>query len=886
MMTMIGDVRKTIGMAIVVVCVVMIGILYASTATASAAATYYVNNQIGSGCNDSGTGTSQTAPWCSFVPVNSHGAFGAGDQILLARGSVWNQQMTITGTGTSVSPIVLGAYGSGSRPSIIRNGLESDRAIILTNPTFWHISSLEIGSAGTGILVTFSTAGHEGLVFDNLYFHDIKGIHQGSGSGNDSTGDAIWNSAGIEFTSKTFDNSNSVNNYIVNNVTFDRIEGTRNLDTISIDWYNGTYSSTSSHKAAENIVMTNLNFHGNNAGGGSATGCDDGMRITDVRYLTMINSKLDGDSGCHSATGTAAVYMAGVYDSNIFNNMFTNVPDTGSPDMVAFDFECCTDHVNISENYIAGNAGAGISFLAIHPGIGFETNTVAAGNTFIQNGNGSFRRAGTSDTPTGTIRDNFYNEAKNFMYEDGADYSGFTVSNNLPIKSVSAIFHSANQFGSTQGLNNWVYKAYDGSTWSNLAYYNSANKAWQPSSTTGTPSISQFDQNPANCGSCWVARAWKAPVTGTVSIRARVLKALSGGDGSVVRITKNGTRIWPAAGNQSLGSSDMVGYEAILDSISVNENDEIRFEVSSGTTGNNTDDTVSWVPSIAYSNYGLQWDFNTNGNLEGWSMANQISGSVSGGILTLTSSGTDPYIVSSDNLNSPAVNRYIRIRLKNNANDPMAQIFFTTTTHTTWDAAKSVTFATKENASGYSTYVIDMGVNANWSGTIKQLRFDPMSKSGSMNVDYIQMTALGYDQAKGWEFNTDANLENWSSGNQNSSMTATGGALNVTSSGTDPYIYSPDQLEITNPLLNRYIHIRLQNQSSNSTAELFFITTTDTTWNATKSVLIPIIATSGMMDYVVDMGENANWTGTIRQIRFDPLTAVGTVNVDYIRITD
>ncbi|WP_246302502.1 hypothetical protein [Paenibacillus plantarum] len=110
-------------------------------------------------------------------------------------------------------------------------------------------------------------------------------------------------------------------------------------------------------------------------------------------------------------------------------------------------------------------------------------------------------------------------------------------------------------------------------------------------------------------------------------------------------------------------------------------------------------------------------------------MANQISGTVSGGILTLRSSGTAPYMVSADNLNSLAANRYVRVRLKNNANDPMVQIFFTTTTQPTWDAKSSVTFATKENASGYSTYVIDSGVNANWSGTIKQTARTVMFRS-------------------------------------------------------------------------------------------------------------------------------------------------------------
>ncbi|MFD2327796.1 right-handed parallel beta-helix repeat-containing protein [Cohnella sp. GCM10020058] len=874
-----------LGYALLLAFAAAAGLLLLGSASASAAS-YYVNNQSGSACSDAGAGTSASAPWCSFAPVNSHGAFAAGDQILLAKGATWNERMTLAGTGTSANPIVLGAYGSGTKPKIVRNGLESDRAISLTNPSYWTIGGLEIGRAGAGIVVSFSTAGHEGLVFKDLYLHDIKGIHQGSRSGNDVTGDAVWNSAGIEFTSKTFDDSHGASAPIVKNVLFEDIEGSRNLDTISIDWYNGSYSSVTGYKAAEQIVMRKLNFHQNDAGGGGATGCDDGMRITDVRYLTLIDSRIDGDAGCHSDTGTAAIYLAGVYDANIFNNQFTNVPHTSSPDMVAFDFECCTNRVNISENYFAGNAGAGISFLAIHPGLGFELNTTAAGNTFVQNGSGSFRRAGTSDKPTGTIRDNLYHEANAFLYEDGADYSGFTVSNNQPIKSASAIAHASASFGSTQGLGNWTSKAYDGASWTNLAYYDTAKKQWQPSAATAFPSVSAFELQPSACANCKVARVWTAPIQGTVSLRARVLMAEEGGDGVVVRIAKNGTRIWPSASDQSVAAGDRTGYEAILDGIVVGAGDELRFEVSAGSAGNNASDAVSWTPSIAYTNYGLQWDFGTAGNLENWTMANQIAGTVSGGVLTLTSSGSDPYIVSADNLNSPAANRYLRIRLKNNTNDPMAQLFFTTTTDTAWSASKSVVFVTKEYASDYATYVVDLGVNPNWSGSIKQLRLDPISKSGTMSVDYIQVSSLGSGASKSWEFATDSNAEGWTTGNQISSMTVSGGSLNLTSGGTDPYIYSPDNLAIDNALINRYVRIRLQNLSTNTTAQIFFTTTTDTTWNAAKSVTIPLLATSDYMEYVADMGAAAGWTGSIKQLRFDPLTATGTVKVDFIRITN
>ena len=95
--------------------------------------TYYVNNQSGSGCSNAGAGTSSAAPWCDFTPVNA-ATFQPGDQILLARGAVWNQVLQLHGSGTSGSWITLDAYGSGSKPKIQRSGSANDERCTCTTP--------------------------------------------------------------------------------------------------------------------------------------------------------------------------------------------------------------------------------------------------------------------------------------------------------------------------------------------------------------------------------------------------------------------------------------------------------------------------------------------------------------------------------------------------------------------------------------------------------------------------------------------------------------------------------------------------------------------------------------------------------------------------------
>ena len=140
--------------------------------------TYYINNSAGSNCNDDGA-HSITAPWCSFMPLNEIRSFLPGDQILLASGSTWDQEMTLTGSGTPTEPILLSSYGTGERPRILRKQATSDICVLLTNPSYWNISNLEVGAASVGILLHYTQLFNNGITISNIYAHDNKGIWSG-----------------------------------------------------------------------------------------------------------------------------------------------------------------------------------------------------------------------------------------------------------------------------------------------------------------------------------------------------------------------------------------------------------------------------------------------------------------------------------------------------------------------------------------------------------------------------------------------------------------------------------------------------------------------------------------------------------------------------------
>ena len=286
-----------------------------------------------------------------------------------------------------------------------------------------------------------------------------------------------------------------------------------------------------------------------------------------------------------------------------------------------------------------------------------------------------------------------------------------------------------------------------------------------------------------------------------------------------------------------------------------------------------------------------EWRFDTNGFFEGWTVGNATA-TVSGGTLNLTTTGTDPLTTSPDNLNitAPATFKFVQVAMTNNTSLTSARIFFTTNTDTVWTAAKSKGFTIKANTN--TSYIVDMSTVAGWTGTIKRIRFDPLDPAtGSgqtVNIDLIRVVQAATNINE-WRFDTDGNMEGWTAGNATPAVL--GGVLKLTTTGVDPLIMSPVNLNITAPATYKFVHVDMKNYSTVTSGRIFFITDTDSTWNSAKSKGFTIKADSNYYaSYIVDMSTVAGWTGTIKQIRIDPLDpAAGsgqTVNIDFIRITD
>jgi hypothetical protein len=138
-----------------------------------------------------------------------------------------------------------------------------------------------------------------------------------------------------------------------------------------------------------------------------------------------------------------------------------------------------------------------------------------------------------------------------------------------------------------------------------------------------------------------------------------------------------------------------------------------------------------------------------------------------------------------------------------------------------------------------------------------------------------------------WDFNKDGDLEDWSM-RKDITGEVSGGSLNLTITGKDPGILSPDGLGIDAGKY-KYVKIRMKNSTDDTGAQIFFITDTDTTYTSSKMVGFRTVQNDAdYTEYAADMSSNPHWKGKIKQLRYDPVNRVnsGTSHIDYFRLSE
>ncbi|RZT08212.1 hypothetical protein SAMN05216319_3377 [Duganella sp. CF402] len=141
--------------------------------------------------SDSNNGTSQSTPWQSVQKVNSI-TFSPGDMILFKAGGAWELTAALhpLGSGTASAPIVIGAYGVGTKPKLSAKNIAvpwtatdgtthyASDVLYLENQQYFEIRDLDISSKPNG---------YTGTAAESAKLIDRRGIHIVGGNNTTQT---------------------------------------------------------------------------------------------------------------------------------------------------------------------------------------------------------------------------------------------------------------------------------------------------------------------------------------------------------------------------------------------------------------------------------------------------------------------------------------------------------------------------------------------------------------------------------------------------------------------------------------------------------------------------------------------------------------------------
>lgn len=144
---------------------------------------YYVSSSLGSDEND---GLSEATPWKSFAHIEAMD-LGPGDRVLLRRGDIWHERLTIRGSGRKDAWIFVGSYGDTAdpKPEISLQNKRDDIALLATDISvggqngfglnYIWIDDLHVSHTLLGIYFRYdSSVGNKGVRVTNCTFTDIN----------------------------------------------------------------------------------------------------------------------------------------------------------------------------------------------------------------------------------------------------------------------------------------------------------------------------------------------------------------------------------------------------------------------------------------------------------------------------------------------------------------------------------------------------------------------------------------------------------------------------------------------------------------------------------------------------------------------------------------
>jgi len=167
-----------------------------------------------------------------------------------------------------------------------------------------------------------------------------------------------------------------------------------------------------------------------------------------------------------------------------------------------------------------------------------------------------------------------------------ANYDATQFNAVVSSSAYGAAYAASNGFSNTQGLDNWTYEYFNGSTYTQLDAPVD-RLTWTMGGARPTIKINNGNPGGVPGALLHAARTWTAPSTGVVNITGWALRAYptSGwGDGVMVKIIRN-NETSPLL-SEAIGNTDYSYHRFTVNSVSVTAGDKLHFNVDPKTNAN------------------------------------------------------------------------------------------------------------------------------------------------------------------------------------------------------------------------------------------------------------------------------------------------------------
>ncbi len=286
--------------------------------------------------------------------------------------------------------------------------------------------------------------------------------------------------------------------------------------------------------------------------------------------------------------------------------------------------------------------------------------------------------------------------------------------------------------------------------------------------------------------------------------------------------------------------------------------------------------------------FNARFDFDTDGNLEGWGGNNVDSLTASDSALSGVANSSDPQITRTGLSLNGSAHDQVEIRMRSSVNGSV-QLFWWREGASGFAPARLLSTNYTGNGS-YQTLTFDMSAVSEWAGeTITSLRIDPVNgasaNGASFAVDSIEVSdgEASVESMIGSNFDLNGDFDGWEVAKDLSAYVI-GGRLQAITTGSDPVLTNDIDDFNADPIEALLVRIK----SDQAGALQFFWSTTDSTgFSGTRSVSTNLAGTNQWQTVRLLLRGNAEWNGkTITNLRLDPINQSGAnIEIDAIALS-